>query len=62
MNHLKSKSPNSLVELSAEECKSVSGGDNITQAVFRYLGSFWAGIEAGQPHASYGYYAGMNTK
>ncbi len=45
--------------MNLEECKNISGGDNITQAVFRYFGSVWAGIEAGQPHAAYGRYAGM---
>ena len=62
MNHSKSKSTISFVELSVEEYASIFGGDNITQTVFRYLGSVWAGIEAGQPYASYGYYAGMNNK
>lgn len=62
VSHLKNKTVNYLVELSTEECKFVSGGDNVTQAVFRYLGSVWAGIQAGQPHAQYGHYAGMNTK
>lgn len=57
MNHLNKKTY--LKALSFNECREISGGDNVTQAVFRYLGSVWAGIEAGQPHAAYGVYSGM---
>jgi len=35
---------------------SYLGGDNIIQAVFRYCEAIWAGIQAGQPHCSYGNY------
>lgn len=59
MNHSNRKIIVKFQDLDMEECKKISGGDNITQAVFRYFGSVWAGIEAGLPHASYGMYPGM---
>lgn len=58
MHHLSESTNKKLQDLSLKECVKISGGDNITQAVFRYLGSFCAGIMAGQPHAAYGRYAG----
>jgi len=59
INNLNKKTSNKFQELNLEECKTIIGGDNVTQAVFRYIGSVWAGIQAGQPHAAYGSYAGM---
>lgn len=59
MNHLNNSGNMRLQELSNSELLAVSGGDNNTQGFFRYLGSVWAGIVKGQPHASYGKYAGM---
>jgi hypothetical protein len=46
-------------ELSLEECRSIIGGDNNTQRLFRFVGSIVGGIVAGQPYAAYGKYAGM---
>jgi len=59
MNHLNKISDMKIQELELEECVKIFGGDEITQSVFSYLGSVWAGIVKGQPHASYGRYAGM---
>jgi hypothetical protein len=46
-------------ELKIKELIEIKGGDNVTQGFFSYIGSVWAGIVKGQPHASYGRYAGM---
>lgn len=70
MNHLNNKNVENLnrnvstmmQEISLMDCKTINGGDNITQAVFGYLGAVWAGIKQGQPHAAYGRYAGMYSK
>jgi hypothetical protein len=48
-----------IQELNKTELLEIAGGDNVTQGFFKYLGSVYAGIVKGQPHASYGKYAGM---
>lgn len=48
-----------LVELKSNELTEINGGDNLTQAAFRYLGAVCAGIAQGQPHAAYGRYSGL---
>lgn len=60
MHHLSEKTNEKLQDLSLEELGEIFGGDNVTQSLFRYLGSVCAGIMAGQPHAAYGRYAGYS--
>jgi hypothetical protein len=48
-----------IQNLSKTELLEITGGDNVTQSFFKYLGSVYGGIVNGQPHASYGKYAGM---
>ena len=59
MHRFSKNTSTQLQELDLNECVNISGEDPLTRAVFRYLGSFCAGIMAGQPHAAYGRYAGL---
>ena len=48
-----------IQELNTIEKKEISGGDGLTRRVFNYLGKMVAYIQLGNPHDSYGVYAGM---
>jgi len=53
---MKNLSNYNVQEISFNDQKQIHGGDNITQAVFNYLGQVWKGIRTGEAKLmGYGY-------
>jgi len=54
--NMKNLSNYNVQEISFNDQKQIHGGDNITQAVFNYLGQVWKGIRTGEAKLmGYGY-------